>query len=97
VTRQITLLGPQPRVKLQQSFRELGPETTVALVTAGWQEREVDDAELRELVGLPTVNLALHQRLSAGRTRPCPCSGRLAMTGTCACDDAPFGVGCAVS
>ena len=62
MTRQITLLGPQPRVKLQQSFRELGPEATVALVTAGWQEREVDDAELRELVGLPTVNLALHQR-----------------------------------
>ena len=62
MTRQITLLGPQPRVKLQQSFRELGPETTVALVTAGWQEREVDDAELRELVGLPTVNLALHER-----------------------------------
>jgi len=62
VTRQITLLGPQPRVKLQQSFRELGPEATVALVTAGWQEREVDDAELREAVGLPTVNLALHQR-----------------------------------
>jgi hypothetical protein len=62
VTRHIALLGPQPRVKLQQSFRELGPEATVALVTAGWQEREVDDAELRELVGLPTVNLALHQR-----------------------------------
>ena len=62
MTRQITLLGPQPRVKLQQSFRELGPEATVALVTAGWQEREVDDAELREAVGLPTVNLALHQR-----------------------------------
>jgi hypothetical protein len=55
---------------------------------------------LDQLVGrreADRVNLALHQRLSAGRTRPCPCSGRLAMTGTCACDDAPFGVGCAVS
>ncbi len=31
-------------------------------MTAGWQEREVDDAELRELVGLRTVNLALHAR-----------------------------------
>ncbi len=34
----------------------------MAVVTAGWQEREVDDAELRELVGLPMVNLALHER-----------------------------------
>lgn len=34
----------------------------MAAVTAGWQEREVDDAELRELVGLQTVNLALHAR-----------------------------------
>ena len=62
MSRQITLLGPQPRVNLQQAFRELGPESVVAIVTAGWQEREVDDAELRELVGLPTVNLALHER-----------------------------------
>ena len=62
MTRQITLLGPQPRVNLQQAFRELGSDAVVAIVTAGWQEREVDDAELRELVGLPTVNLALHER-----------------------------------
>ena len=62
MSRQITLLGPQPRVNLQQSFRKLGPESVVAIVTAGWQEREVDDAELRGLVGLPTVNLALHER-----------------------------------
>ena len=34
----------------------------MATVTAGWQEREVDDAELSELVGLRTVNLALHAR-----------------------------------
>ena len=62
MSRQITLLGPQPRVNLQQAFRDLDPEAVVAIVTAGWQEREVDDAELRELVGLPTVNLALHER-----------------------------------
>jgi hypothetical protein len=49
-------------VNLQQAFRELGSDAVVAIVTAGWQEREVDDAELRELVGLPTVNLALHER-----------------------------------
>ena len=37
----------------------------MATVTAGWQEREVDDAELRELVGVRSVNLALHARLLA--------------------------------
>ena len=62
MSRQVTLLGPQPRTNLQQAFRGLETEAQVALVTAGWQEREVDDAELRELVGLRTVNLALHER-----------------------------------
>ena len=62
MSRQITLLGPQPRPHLQRAFGELDPEAVVATVTAGWQEREVDDAELRELVGLRTVNLALHAR-----------------------------------
>ena len=62
MSRQITLLGPQPRPNLQRVLRDLDPEAVVATVTAGWQEREVDDAELRELVGLRTVNLALHAR-----------------------------------
>jgi hypothetical protein len=62
VSLQITLMGPRPRAHLQQALRDLDPEALVAIVTAGWQEREVDDAELRELVGLPTVNLALHER-----------------------------------
>jgi len=65
VSLQITLLGPQPRPNLQQAFRDLDAEALVATVTAGWQEREVDDAELRELVGLRTVNLALHARCMA--------------------------------
>ncbi len=59
---QITLMGPRPRPHLQQALRDLDPEALVAIVTAGWQEREVDDGELRELVGLPTVNLGLHAR-----------------------------------
>ncbi len=59
----ITLLGPQPRSNLQRAFVDLDPDATVATVTAGWQEREVDDAELRELVGRRTVNLSLHARL----------------------------------
>jgi hypothetical protein len=31
-------------------------------VTAGWQEREADDTELRQLLGGPVVNLSLHSR-----------------------------------
>jgi preprotein translocase subunit YajC len=34
----------------------------VATVTAGWQEREPDDAELRALLGGRAVNLGLHAR-----------------------------------
>ena len=59
---QITLLGPQPRSNLGQALADLDSDALVATVTAGWQEREVDDAELRELVGFRTVNLALHAR-----------------------------------
>lgn len=58
----ITLLGPQhaqptiARVLRDQRIR--GP---VAVVTAGWQEREADAGVLPEL-GVPTVNLTLHAR-----------------------------------
>jgi hypothetical protein len=34
----------------------------VALVTAGWQERETEDAEIREHLGGAVVNLELHAR-----------------------------------
>ncbi len=36
-------------------FGDLDQDALVATVTAGWQEREVDDAELAELVGFRTV------------------------------------------
>jgi hypothetical protein len=62
VNRQVTLLGPQPRLHLQPAFADLDAEAVVATVTAGWQDREGDDAELQEAVGLRTVNLALHAR-----------------------------------
>ncbi len=62
MTQQITLLGPKPRSNLQHAFQDLHPGAVVATVTAGWLEREVDDAELSELVGLRTVNLSLHAR-----------------------------------
>jgi hypothetical protein len=58
----VTLLGPQRRPSVQQVVRDLDPGTTFAAVTAGWQERESDDAELRQLLGGHVVNLSLHRR-----------------------------------
>jgi hypothetical protein len=47
---------------VQHVVRELGLHTPVATVTAGWRERETDDAELRELLGGRIANLTLHTR-----------------------------------
>lgn len=62
MTRAVTLLGPQRRPSVQHVVRELDPDRPVAMVTAGWQEREAEDAELKELLGGRAVNLALHAR-----------------------------------
>jgi hypothetical protein len=43
-------------------MREHGVTGQVALVTAGWQERESDDEALIRELGLPVVNLKLHGR-----------------------------------
>jgi hypothetical protein len=52
----ITVLGPQRR----PTVRPVGPGAVT--VTAGWQERESDDAELDAVLGGGTVNLGLHAR-----------------------------------
>ena len=52
----VTVLGPQRR----PTVRPVGPGA--ATVTAGWQERESDDAELDRVLGGGTVNLRLHAR-----------------------------------
>ncbi len=62
MNRTVTLLGPQRRPSVQHVARDLDPDAPVAIVTAGWQEREPDDAELRELLGGRAVNLGLHGR-----------------------------------
>ena len=62
---QIHLMGPRPGAHLPRVLGDLDAEAMVAMVTAGWQDREVDDAELRELVGHRTTNLALHARCLA--------------------------------
>jgi hypothetical protein len=62
VSDAVTLLGPQRRPTLDQVLGDLDPGTTVATVTAGWQERERDDDELQALLGGRGVNLLLHER-----------------------------------
>ena len=58
----VTLLGPQRRPTLEGVAASLYPDGAVATVTAGWQEREGDDAELSRLLGARDVNLRLYQR-----------------------------------
>ncbi len=58
----IALLGPQhAHPTVARVLRDLGVRGPVAVVTAGWQERESDAGVIPEL-GLPAVNLTLHAR-----------------------------------
>ncbi len=59
---EVVLLGSQRRPSVQHVLGELDPHATIATVTAGWREREPDDAELNELLGGRAVNLSLHAR-----------------------------------
>ncbi len=58
----VILLGPQRRPTVDSVMRSLALSGPVAMVSAGWREREPDDAELRRLVGGEAVNLSLYQR-----------------------------------
>lgn len=62
MSRAVTLLGPQRRPTLDQAVRGLDADAPIATVTAGWQERERDDAELSDLLGGRAVNLGLYER-----------------------------------
>lgn len=60
------LLGPQRDLRdIGAELDALGVRGPVALITAGWQEYEEEDAVLRECIGRPAVNLALHARSEA--------------------------------
>ena len=62
----ITLLGPQrlaPTVAPTLESLGVSNEGPVATVTAGWQEREPDDAELDQHLGGRSLNLALYRRV----------------------------------
>jgi len=56
------LLGPQRRPTVDAAVRSLGRSGPFATVTAGWREREPDDAELTAAVGGGAVNLRLYRR-----------------------------------
>jgi hypothetical protein len=62
VTPSITLLGPQRRPTLDRVLSSLAVGGPVAVVNAGWQERESDDAEILALAGEQAVNLRLFAR-----------------------------------
>jgi hypothetical protein len=61
--RTVILLGPQRlRPTLVQAVRGVGVTGDVAVVTAGWQEREEEVDELREHLGGRVTNLQLYAR-----------------------------------
>jgi hypothetical protein len=63
VSRKIALLGPQgPTPDVGAAIKDLGIKGPVALVRAGYQERESDDEALVAEIGVPVVNLTLHAR-----------------------------------
>ncbi|MGY1669168.1 hypothetical protein [Geodermatophilus sp. SYSU D00710] len=62
MTPSITLLGPQRRPTLDRVLSSLGVVGPVAVVNAGWQERESDDAEILALAGGQATNLRLFAR-----------------------------------
>lgn len=66
----ILLLGPQRLAPtLGQEARDLGLRGPIAVITAGWQEREEEDDELRTALALPAMNLRLYSRWEDVQTR----------------------------
>lgn len=62
-SRTVAILGPQRfRPAVARTLSELGVEAPVAVVTAGWQERESEVDELRRHVDRPMVNLEIYRR-----------------------------------
>jgi hypothetical protein len=59
----VVLLGPQRyRPTLAEAFRRVNAEGPVAVVTAGWEEREDEIDELTAHLGCEVVNLRLYAR-----------------------------------
>ena len=63
MSHKVVLLGPQgASPDIGAVLAEHGVRGPVALVRAGYQEREPDDAEMIAWLGVPAVNLVLHKR-----------------------------------
>jgi hypothetical protein len=60
--RQVTLLGPLNGVDLAAEIEAFGVEGPVALVTAGWEEGERNDADINRRLGGGSRNLNLYGR-----------------------------------
>lgn len=61
--RHLFLLGPQPKYEsLQEALRSLDVEGDVALISAGWEEDESQDGEIRKALPHDVVNLELFKR-----------------------------------
>ena len=59
----LVLLGPQRfRPTLRPAMDSLGLGGPVAVITAGWQERETEDRELEEHLACEVVDLRLYHR-----------------------------------
>jgi hypothetical protein len=59
----VVLLGPQRlHPTLDMAVDSLGLRGRIAAITAGWEEREGEDQELRAHLGGRTINLALYER-----------------------------------
>lgn len=63
MTRSVTLIGPQrTEPTLAAVVESLGLRGRLAAITAGWEEREGEDQELRDHLGGRVVNLRVHER-----------------------------------
>lgn len=59
----LILLGPQHQESnLSDVVSDLSLKGPLAVITAGWQERESEDRELEALLGTKAINLNLYQR-----------------------------------
>lgn len=59
----VVMLGPQhPTSDAGRVLADLGVRGLVALITAGWQEREIDDDAVIASLGTEAINLTLHAR-----------------------------------
>lgn len=61
--RPVCLLGPQRlEPNLRAAVDSHGLAGNIAAVTAGWEERELEDGELRDHLGGRAINLEIHRR-----------------------------------